>query len=182
MTDKQIVQSVLDGNTTSFGLLVESYQRPVFSLVYRAVNDRSAASDITQDSFVKAYKKLASFDLEKRFFSWIVAIAMNTTKDWLRKNGRYEQVFVNDTEAVESLAQYGDVQEEMCAVLDAKKVHLAIDELPFLYQQTLILRFREELTIAEISEALGISQSGVKMRISRGLAMIKKKFKGGEYE
>jgi len=86
--DIKIVRETLAGNTKMFGLLVDKYQNAVFNLAFRMTRDASLAEDISQEAFLKAYRKLGSFDPDKKFFSWLYKIAVNEALNTLKKGKR----------------------------------------------------------------------------------------------
>ena len=70
--EKKIVRECLSGNANAFEVLVDEYQKPIFNMAYRIVNNYNDAEDIAQNVFIKAYKKLKSYNAKYRFFSWII--------------------------------------------------------------------------------------------------------------
>ena len=88
--DATLIRRVLDGETSAFEVLVERYQRVLYTVALRMLGNRDDAKDATQTAFVRAYERLASFDEQYRFFSWIYRIAMNESLNLLRRNGRDE--------------------------------------------------------------------------------------------
>ena len=83
--DAKLIQRVLKGDDTAFSTLVKKYQKPVHALAWRKVGDFHIAEEITQDTFLKAYQKLAMLKEPQRFLSWLYVIATNHCKAWLRK-------------------------------------------------------------------------------------------------
>jgi len=83
--DSQLVQKYLSGDEESLKLLIRNYLKPVFSFVYHFVNNPAEAEDIAQDVFVKMWKNLKKFDQQKKFKTWLFAIAKNTALDYLKK-------------------------------------------------------------------------------------------------
>src|SRR5439155_8288512 len=75
--DHAAVQSCLAGNTEAFEILVVRYQRVLFTVAMRMLGDYDEASDATQNAFIRAYRRLGTFDGERRFFSWIYRILVN---------------------------------------------------------------------------------------------------------
>lgn len=174
--ESEIIREVLLGDAQAFGTLVRRYQGPVYNLMLRYTGDVDEAADVAQEAFVRAYERLESFKLGKRFFPWLYALAMNVARDWLRKKGRDAHVFMEDASVMMSDADRGDSQAAMDGRLDGAKAFEAILKLEPNYREVLILRFRHEFSIQEIAETLGLGVSAVKMRISRGLDMIRQEF------
>ena len=83
--DSQLIQRVLSGDDTAFAELVKKYQKPVHALAWRKVGDFHVAEEITQDTFLKAYQKLAMLKKPQSFASWLYVIATRHCIAWLRK-------------------------------------------------------------------------------------------------
>ena len=83
--DKTLAQEAAKGRESAFRILLERYEKPVFSLVYRMVRDRALAEDLCQEAFVRAFKAIRSYNPAYKFSSWIFKIANNLTIDHLRR-------------------------------------------------------------------------------------------------
>jgi RNA polymerase sigma-70 factor (ECF subfamily) len=83
--DAELVERVVDGDGDAFRQLVERYQRPVYGLLLRMVRTPALAEDLAQETLIKAYRAIATFDRSRRFSSWLFKIAHNTAIDHLRK-------------------------------------------------------------------------------------------------
>ncbi len=172
----EIVRHVLEGDVQAFELLVLRYQKPIYNLAFRAMASEDSAADLTQEAFAKAYERLERFDRSKRFFPWLYTIAVNVVRDHLRKLGRDRTVGVADLEA--AVAGPWDVeQKSMHDRLVLQRLVKEMEKLPFDYREALILRFKQDFSMKEIAQALGLSLSGAKMRVSRGLRMLRERFK-----
>ena len=178
--EAEIVRKVLLGDVQAFGVLVREYQRPVYNLMFRMAGDREKAADLAQDAFTKAYEKLDSFRLGSRFFPWLYSVSLNIARDWLRARGRDRHVFVEDASILVKEENRPDDQAALHARLDGAKAFEVVMTLDPKYREALVLRYRYDFTMHEISETMGISVSGAKMRLSRGLDMVRLKFDGGD--
>jgi RNA polymerase sigma-70 factor (ECF subfamily) len=85
VAEARLVSDALNGSQAAFEQIVRRYQRPVISLIIRLIGDRAHAEDLAQDTFVKAFRNLKSFDSTRRLSSWLFRIAHNTTLDALRR-------------------------------------------------------------------------------------------------
>ena len=83
-----LVEACLSGDTSAFGRLVDTYERPLYNAALRITNSRDDAMDATQSAFVKAYEKLHTFNSSYRFFSWIYRIAVNEALNIVQRKGR----------------------------------------------------------------------------------------------
>ncbi len=88
LTDSQVVQRFLEGDSRSFGELVDRYDKRLLNFVYRTVGDRERAQDLVQETFVRVYRHLHRFDQTKKFSTWIYTIAGNLAKNELRNRSR----------------------------------------------------------------------------------------------
>lgn len=86
--DQELVTQVLKGDKEAFDVLVLKYQEPIRRLIGQMVNDPVSVMDIAQDTFISAYRALHSFKGESSFYTWIYRIAINTTKNFIKKRGR----------------------------------------------------------------------------------------------
>jgi RNA polymerase sigma-70 factor (ECF subfamily) len=179
--DQLIINRVLQGEVNAFGILVKRYQKPIFNLMYRIVGSADQAADLAQETFIKAYENLEKFAPGKRFFPWLYAVGLNHAKDFIRKNKARQKTELNTERMIDS-QQFYQQQEHLCETLDFQRVEKALSTMPLTYREAVILRYHEELSTRDISTALQISPSAAKMRISRGLEMLRQILKGGDYE
>lgn len=177
--EAEIIRSVLLGDAQAFGFLVREYQRPIYNLMYRMVSDEETAADLAQEAFTRAYEKLGSFKSGKRFFPWLYSVSLNIARDWLRAKGRDRHVFVEDAAVLLREEDRPDDQGALMARLDGAKAFEIVMTLNSKYRETLLLRYRYDFSLKEIAETMETSLSNVKMRISRGLDMVRQRIDGG---
>jgi RNA polymerase sigma-70 factor (ECF subfamily) len=171
-SDANLIYEILAGNAEGYAVLVRRYQTPIFNLMIRMTSSEEDAMDLTQETFVKAYEKLEQFKPSSPFFPWLYTIGLNLARDFLRKM-RVKRA------AVETLSRDPDLSSDPGQTLhesletDADRVVRLLQKLPEDYREALILRFHEELSVSELASALGLSVSGAKMRIHRGLLKLR---------
>ncbi|ACV68854.1 RNA polymerase sigma factor [Desulfohalobium retbaense] len=171
--EKQAVRRVLAGERRAFAVLVDRYQTPIYNLFLRATHSPSLAADLTQETFLQAFRRLETFNTRKRFFPWLYAIGMNKVRDHLRREKRQTTRSLDEDSNGElewETARF----DAVAAHLDVLHLEAALAKLPLEYREALILRYREQWATHEIATALGLSPSGVKMRVQRGLAQLRK--------
>lgn len=156
--DRVAVESCLAGHTASFERLVERYQRVLFTVAMRMLGDYDEASDATQNAFVHAYRRLDTFDRQRRFFSWIYRILVNECLN-NRRDRRPHEPLTPDLACVGSAADLLDASERR------RRVQAAICALPPDYRQVIVLRHFSELSYDEIAEAVGVPVKTVKSRL-----------------
>ncbi len=167
--EKRIIEAVLSGHVAQFGLLVERYQKPVYSFMLRLADSPSDAEDLTQDVFIRAFEKLPKFKNNRRFFPWLYTIAVNRGRDHLRKKGLRRKLFTAEPENRESQdTPVDDSQRTPERAIVVEKIIDAMEKLPLSYREPLLLYYREEFSIKEIAAALKISNTAVKARLHRG--------------
>ena len=90
--DRDLVRRTLSGENRAFGFLVDRYQKPVFNVALRISHNPTDAEDIAQTVFMKAFRKLESFDDEQRFFSWLYRIAINESINFSRRRRDHDEL------------------------------------------------------------------------------------------
>jgi RNA polymerase sigma-70 factor (ECF subfamily) len=172
MNDTIAIRRVIDGDPSAFEHVVRRYQRPIYNLMFRAAGDRDAAAELTQEAFFRAFRGLDGFDPARRFFPWLYSLGMNLARDHLRRK-KAEPVMLDEEEADSRVEQVSEQEIALIRKADARAVALALDALGIDQREALVLRFKEDFTMQEIADALGISLSGAKMRVSRGLNSVR---------
>lgn len=183
-TDEQLVQLYLDGKELAFDELVSRYLNPIYSFVFRYVNDATVADDLTQDVFFKVWKNLTRFDCTRKFKTWIFEIAKNTAFDFLKKKKAltFSSLTVEDDTDLRFEDTVADEMPLPDELLDEKitrdVVQRGIASLPVDYRTVLILRFNNQLDFTEIAETLDKPLNTVKSQYRRGLLLLKKVLAG----
>ena len=181
--EQNCIDRVLLGEVNAFRILVERYQKPIFNLMYRMAGSSDRAADLTQETFIRAYQRLERFHPGKRFFPWLYSIGLNLARDFARKNRYNPEVGSSlNPESFSDCNSPGDQHDRMCESLEFLRLEKALDELPVIYREALILRYHEESSMRDIAAALNLSVSAAKMRVHRGLDMLREQYKGGIHE
>lgn len=171
--ENRLISDVLNGEAEAFAILVNRYQRPIFNLMLRMSGSREDATDLTQDAFLKAYEHLEKFRPSRRFFPWLYTIGMNLAVDHLRKQKNPTASLDGQNPATAAEVATDDDTERLIFQLDADRLPTLLTRLPVDYREALILRFHEGLTMKDVGAALGITTSGAKMRVKRGLQQLR---------
>lgn len=171
--DEKLVAKYLKGDEKSLEILIKRYLKPVYSFVYKRVNNFQEAEDITQEVFVKMWKNIRKFKKEKNFRTWIFTIAKNTTIDFLRKSKIASATKINNT-FLEKLASSFNLLEFFEKKDAANKISLALEKLSTECRTIFSLRYNEYLTFREIAEILKQPLNTVKSRHRRLLIQLKK--------
>ncbi|MEO2145906.1 MAG: sigma-70 family RNA polymerase sigma factor [bacterium] len=173
--DQELVARTLDGDRDAFGVLVERYQDRVFGLVRHYTRNPVEVEDIVQDTFLKAFTRLSSFQRQGSFHNWVYRIAVNTTLDLFKRQGRNPVQTVEDPEVIgapptRSLMR-PDAQLKEREI--AEVTHKVLAELPEIFRTVLILREFEQQAYQDIADLLGISIGTVESRLFRARAKFK---------
>lgn len=169
--DISIVRRVRAGDREAFSRIVERYGKPIFNLAYRMTGDPHAADDLTQDIFLKAYEKLAYFDEQNRFFTWLFTIGVNHARNYIKRQQVRSPHVVRSSE---DHISGDDPEEDMLNDENSAFVLQGLRQLPVDMREAIVLRYLEGLPIEEIAQITGISLSAAKMRIYRGLEHLRK--------
>jgi RNA polymerase sigma-70 factor (ECF subfamily) len=181
--DKELVAAALKGDESAYGELLERFRRPVFSLVYRMIGDREQAEDLAQESFVKAFNNLDSYNPKYRFSSWLFKIANNHAIDHLRR-ARLSTVSIHgsphaaDAEREEEtrivLETHDESPEQEILALElGGEIEDAIRQLRSEYRTAVILRHIENRPYEEIAEIMDVPIGTVKTFLHRARAELR---------
>lgn len=187
-SDKQLVGMCRRGNERAARELVNRFQRPVFSIIYRMVRDREKAEDLAQETFVRTFNNLDRYDRSYKFSSWLFKIAYNLTVDHLRRrviktisiHGSPDAVTADQQEAtsvtLESTEEAPDARLESLELAD--QLELAIGKLREEYRTAIILRHVEGRAYEEIAEIMDIPLGTVKTYIFRARRQLRQELSG----
>ena len=179
--DFQLIQRVLRGDDDAFSVLVGKYQKQVHALAWRKIGDFHIAEEITQDTFLKAYKRLATLKEPQRFVGWLYVIAANRCSSWLRKKRlptqSLEHLEQEDKEQLEKGAYSEFVVEENERISGQTQRHVVkklLAKLPESERTIITLHYFGEMSCTEIGAFLGVSANTVKSRLRRAQQRLKK--------
>lgn len=179
--DSELIQQILTGDDDAFSLLVTKYQKQVHALAWRIVGDFHIAEEITQDSFLLAYKELKKLKEPQRFAGWLSVIARRCCFAWLRKKRvwteSYEHLEESDSEQIEInlYSEYVVEEKERTAVEEQQYVvKKLLAKLQESERTVMTLHYFGEMTCSEIGEFLGVSANTVKSRLHRAQQRLKK--------
>jgi len=170
-TDEQLVSIVRTENKELYTELVKRYEEKLKRYVGYLATDNEWVDDIVQDTFIKAYKNLNSFNINKKFSSWIYRIAHNETMNKVHKERR----IVNGLDLTIFEEVFGAHPEEEYEKESIKKEVLeGLEKLPLKYKEVLSLFFLEDKKYEEISDILRMSIGTIGTRINRGKKLLHK--------
>ncbi|WP_255326687.1 RNA polymerase sigma factor [Tenacibaculum sp. 47A_GOM-205m] len=163
---------MLRGDANAYTFLVEKYKVMVFSLALKMVKSREEAEEISQDTFIKAYKNLSKFKGESKFSTWLYKITYRTCLDSLKKNKeRYntdtiDEVTINRIKSADSILE-GIERKERAQVINSCLLNLPEEERTILW-----VFYFEELSLKEIIEITNLSEANAKVKLHRARKML----------
>jgi len=180
--EAELIARILAGEHDLFHELVLPYERSVYFAAYSVLQNEHDAEDVAQEAVLKALKNLASFRGEAKFGTWLVSIALNEARAQLRHNRvlTFESV---DAPAPEEEGDFTpavitDWREVPLEALERKELrqllHSALESLPEMYREVLVLRDVQEYNIVETAAILSVNQGVVKTRLLRARIMMQK--------
>ena len=179
--DAELIQRVLEGDDNAFSVLVRKYQKQVHALAWRKIGDFHIAEEITQDTFLKAYKRLATLKKPQRFASWLYVIAANRCSSWLRKKRLWTQPLEELEETDNTHVQIGTysgyvVAENERTTAEAQRdvVKKLLAKLQESERTIITLHYFGEMSCTEIGTFLGVSKNTIKSRLRRAQQRMKK--------
>lgn len=170
-SDSDLVEQALAGSQDAFRALVSRYARPAIGLAERMVRDRAWAEDLAQEAFARAFDRLDTYKAECRFSAWFFQILHNVTIDALRRK-RLPSVSLGELEAAghpgiptraradspSAVAEQAELSRALAAALGRLRPE---------YREVVVLRYREELSVQEIAQAMAIPEGTVKTHLFR---------------
>ncbi|MCS6844240.1 MAG: sigma-70 family RNA polymerase sigma factor [Caldilineales bacterium] len=161
------LEAALRGDRNAFGKLVQAYQVPVYNLAYRLLGNAADAEDAAQETFLKAFSRLHTYQPDMKFSNWLLSIASHHCIDRLRRR-RFVWLSVEDDPSVEWLT--GDGEQPDAAALraeQARELQALINRLEPEYRTPVVLRYWYDLSYKEIAEIMGITEAALKSRLHR---------------
>ena len=177
--DEQFISAYLEGDESALSFLVDKYLKNVYNFAFQLTRNRQAAEDITQDSFIKAWKHIRRYRQGSSFQTWLFAITRNTAIDWLRQKKEVAfSSFENEqgvNSLVETLTDKQPLPDELIAQAENTVfVQALLAQLDPQYREVLTLRYSSNLTFKEIGEIVRRPLHTVKSQHRRALAALRR--------
>lgn len=171
--DTTLVTESLTGNRDAFARIVARYQTLIASLAYSGTGDLNQSEDLAQETFIVAWKQLASLREPHKLRSWLCGIARNLICDTVKKQGREPSHAADTLDAIQESPAPGPqppdltIRNEEAAIL-----WRSLERIPEMYREPLILFYREHQSVEAVAEKLELTEDNVKQRLSRGRKML----------
>lgn len=173
--DVALVRASQRGDREAFGVLISRYAPSILSLTTRMLGHTADAEDVAQETFVAAYRALSGFQLDAKFSTWLYRIGVNKCTDWLR--ARRPGMVSLDATGDDGAARWEPADHET-PHWELEQAELAweldrgIQELPFLYRESFVLRHIEGLGYDEMSAILSVPRDTLKMRVYKARTLL----------
>jgi RNA polymerase sigma-70 factor (ECF subfamily) len=175
--DVQLMLRVKEGDEDSFRVLLEKYRNPVIHFVYRMVQDRAVAEELSQEVFLRVYRSRGTYEPTAKFTTWLFRIATHLALNWLR-DGRNERGHQRldgprdaDKDGDQSAREVSDrkpsVEQRMVYETRLREVREAIALLPGKQRAAVLMHKYEEMEYSQIANVLECSESAVKSLLFR---------------
>jgi RNA polymerase sigma-70 factor (ECF subfamily) len=174
------IARILRGERDLFHELIRPYERAVYMTAISILRDAAEAEDAAQEAMLKAYRGLKSFRGDAKFSTWLTSIALNEARSRLRKTARVRVESLDTTDQDQDFTPFlvADWREIPSETLEreelAKHIEQAIDNLPPSYREVFLLRDKEEMSMEEIAQVLGVKANLVKVRLFRARMLLQK--------
>ena len=170
MDESTLVRHAANGDAAAWESLMVAHQEAVFRLAYLLLGDPDDAEDVAQDSFLRAWKHLKSFDAARPLRPWLLSITANLARNRRRSAGRY---FAALMRAFRDEPASDSIEERSAQKFQASELWQAVQKLNVLDQQIVYLRYFMDLPVAETAEILRVAEGTVKSRLSRAIEKLR---------
>ena len=181
VSDRELISRTLAGDGNAFAILVSRFQRKIFRVAYAIVRDEVEADTITQDTFVQAYTHLGRFEGRSELETWLTRIAINRSRDSLRRR-RFVSLFARIDDGDEVFLEPVDDRPGPEREIMSRQLRGAIEraERKLSAQQKIIFRLRhyEDRPLEEIADLLGLRAGTVRAHLFRAVHKIRKELAG----
>lgn len=181
--DSELAERARNGDKQAFEELVRKHQAAIYSFALHFFRSPDGAEDSAQETFLRAYRFLHTYDPSRKFITWLYSIARNICIDRHRERTRHEQVSIDDVAPAllaEDDAKAADPMRRMEEHEERRSLVEAIDALPEKYRTPILLCYMQGLPYQDASDILGISLNNLKIRIFRAKKLLIEKLGASE--
>jgi RNA polymerase sigma factor (sigma-70 family) len=176
LTDEEILTLYLkQPSDTYFKVLHGRYINKVYSKAISLLKDEALAQDAVQEIFLKIFLNLSKFTFRSKFSTWIYSITYNYCIDLLRKQKKHKKLFVSDNDDLSNMKEE-IVEDKEILEIELDKLVNVLEEIPLEDKTVLLMKYKDDMGIKDISGVIGKSESAIKMKIKRAKAKAKKAY------
>ena len=169
--DYILIRRIQSGNPEALETLVRKHYQNIYQFCVRRCNgDTALAADLTQDTFLKLIEHIQQYRLTGKFMNFLLTIAVNTCNNYFKK----KSPDIVDMDTLSTVPSNLNVSEEVLRQENAKIIQQAIDRLPDIQKEVVILRFYHDRKLKEIAAITGVSLPTAKSRLKQGLDKLKR--------
>jgi len=143
LSESEVIKQVKKGNTEAYQVIVERYMQRAYYIAFGFVRNSQDAMDISQESFIKAFRKIKRFDSEKSFFPWFYKLLKNLCLDHIKRRSRVQEIPLDEARVLKEEREDREMKEILWR---------GIEGLPFEQKEVIILRYFQEFSYQEIAE------------------------------
>ncbi len=176
MSDGDLVRQTLSGDKRAFEELVRRWAARILALCHGRVGRREVAEELAQETLLRGYRQLHTLANPDKFSGWLAGIAVHTCLDWLKAKERTQVPF-------STLAPDGNLDAllalatpEVSSTERSTDLLAAIEALPQIYRETLLLYYYDDVTYHALAESLGTSVATVNARLTKARKMLRERF------
>lgn len=176
LDDNILIKKSINGDGWAFKIIMGKYLKPVYNFLYQLTKDPSVVDDLTQETFIKAWKNLSRFSQTKSFKVWIFTIAKNTAYDFLKKKKSipFSSIAEEDSNNLEEIIDDKPLPDELLERKDLEKeLSEKLNQIADIYRVILLLHYKDDFSLSEISEILNEPYNTIKSRHQRGMQKLK---------
>lgn len=167
--EEALVRGTLTGDHHAFATLVQAHQARVYNFIYQMTRHRQDAEDLTQQTFIKAYRNLARFDLQRPLINWLLTIARHSALNHFRDRKPCSELPYDAAGSEPSPAASAETRDQTANLWERARVLLSPREFEILW-----LRFAEDLSTEETARIVGLTQTHVKVLLHRARKALQK--------
>ncbi len=176
LTDEEILKLYLEKPSDHyFRVLHNRYIDKVYSKAISLLKNEAMAEDAVQEIFLKIFLNLSKFTFRSKFSTWVYSITYNYCIDLLRKQKKYKKLFTSEVDNQADLKE-DEVNDKVLLEIEFQKLGKVLEKIPLDDKTVLMMKYKDDLGIRDISGIIGKSESAVKMKIKRAKAKARKTY------
>ncbi len=161
--DRKLLRELSNGQRKAYSQVVETHYERIYAFLYRMTRDVALAEDMTQETFATAWRSLGKFEGRASLATWMHTIALNVCREYMRRE--HPHTVEIDEETLVSPDPTPELIERLGAEEMNQKVQQAVDALPLIYREVVVLRCTQGLKYREVADILGLPMGTVKTRL-----------------